>query len=810
MSAASDPAVALILVSHSRQLAEATAALARQMTGEAAPIFCAAGAGDDGMELGTDAMRIASALETADSPAGAVVLMDLGSAILSAEMALDFIAPDLRDRVRLIAAPFVEGAVAAAVAAAGGLPLARVAEEALAALRPKAEQLGAPEASVLAPGRQSAPAPAAESHSFDAILRDPHGLHARPAAQLVLAANRFEADVTVFDHDNGRGPVSARSLTALASLGARRNHRLRVAATGPDARRAAQELVSLILSFTGDEAAPAAPASVASEEGRAIPLSPGVAFGPVFTLQRVAPAIPDAPASDVALELIRLGNALDEVRHDRARSGAGSEIIAVQEVFLQDPQLIGAAERLIREERRNVAAAFAQATEDAAAIYAGLDDPALQARAADLRDAANAVLHRLLGAKDVELPAGPSILLAEDLSPSVAFALIPGQILGVIDRRGGPSSHASILLRELGIPAIGGADALLPLSFDGVAAFDGATGELLLNPSADAAGELEKRHAAHVAMVGRTSIRDGVAALRDGSTVELWANVASRASAVAARNAGAFGIGLLRTEMMFLDRSTPPSETEQVAALKSIFDVFTGRPVTVRTLDAGGDKPVPYMKLAAEANPYLGVRGLRLSLREMPLFETQLRAILTAGCGHDLSILLPMVTEASEVVSARAALERAHADLKQAGVAHAWPAPLGVMIEVPAAALDAAALAGAADFFSIGTNDLTQYALAAERGHPGLSRFASAAHPAVLKLVRSAVSAARARGLHVLACGEAAGDQAVGPLLVGAGVSALSMSAGALAPMAATLAEVTLDELRARAEEAGVLNGGRG
>ena len=795
MTAAPRAPVALLLVSHSKRLAEAAALLARQMTGESVTMLCPSGSGQDGSELGTDALRIADALTAADRPAGTLILMDLGSAVLSAQTALDLVDPEIKARARLVGAPFVEGAVAAAVSAAAGMSLEHVATEASRALEPKLAQVGEPVAASSV--EAEAGATAEPRHQAEAVIADPHGLHARPAARLAVAASGFSADLTIADLDNGKGPVSARSLVGLGSLGATVNHRLRVVGRGADAEQAVAALAALISAFSGDgqelnvEERPAVLA-----EGRAVPVSPGVAIGRLVALSTPPPRIPDTPAGDVESECGRLRQAVDFVRGELARAGgsraAGADILAVQEVFLRDPELIGAAETLIRRERRNAADAFARAGEAAASVFAGLEDPVLRARAADLRDATGAVLRRLLGAGRPELPGGePAILVATDAPPSLVHAMDPARVLGVIDRRGGATSHSAILLRGLGIPAVAGAGPLLPDDLPSVAALDGSTGEIILSPSAEQRLAFEARRARATEARAATALRDGLVKTPDGREIELWANVTGVADAKAARAAGAFGIGLLRTEIMFLDRDDPPGEEEQASALRPIFEVFAGRPITVRTLDAGGDKPIPYLRMPREDNPFLGVRGLRLSLRELPVFETQLRAILRAGYGHRIEIMLPMVTDADEVVAARAALERAHAALSSAGIAHAWPAPLGIMVEVPAAALEASALAGVSDFFSIGTNDLTQYTLAAERGHPDLAKFARASHPAVLRLIGDVAAAAGAAGRHVAVCGEAAGDPAVAPLFVAAGVRALSMSSGMLPGVAAALARVS-------------------
>jgi phosphocarrier protein FPr len=766
--------VALVLVSHSRTLAEAVAALAGQMTGGEVTILCAAGTGEGGDELGTDALRIVAALNEVDGPAGTVVLMDLGSAVLSAGMALDFLDEEVRARVSLCAAPFVEGAVAAAAAALGGADRAVIAAEAMAALAPKRQQLGGEE-------EVAQPAAVVGAHTAEAAIPDPHGLHARPAARLVELAGRLGGAITVENLDNGRGPVSAASLVALLSLQATQGHRLRIAATDAAAARA---MVDLVATFRGD--VEAAPMPVAGE-GRAVPISAGVAIGPVVRL--VATDLPAArePAGEPALERARLEAALAVVRKrlGEPRDALAGAMLGVQAALLADPALRQRALALIDGgERLGAAAALARAADEAAAVFARQADPYLRAREADLRDAVGAVLRELAGGTAaLGLPEEAGVLLTEDLPPSLAAALDPARVLGVIDRRGGPTSHAAILLRAAGIPAVAGAAALVPADVEGPIAFDGGTGEVWLAPGEAERREIEARRAA--AAKSEAPLPGGTVTLAGGRTVELWANVAGRVDAEAAHRAGAFGIGLLRTEMTFLERATAPGEEEQVAGLAAILAPFRGAPVVVRTLDAGGDKPIPYMGLAPEANPYLGLRGLRLSLARRSLFETQLRAILRAGHGHDLRIMLPMVTEPAEVVEARAVLAAAHAALAREGVAHAWPVPVGIMVEVPAAALAVRSFEAVADFFSIGTNDLTQYTLAAERGHPALHRFADPLHPAVLELVRRVAASDRP----VSVCGEAAGEPKAAKALVEAGITRLSMGAAAIPKVAAVLWE---------------------
>ncbi|WP_438019596.1 phosphoenolpyruvate--protein phosphotransferase [Sorangium sp. So ce315] len=800
--------VGLVLVSHSRALAEATEALARQMTGESVAIACAAGAGEGGAELGTDATAIAAALERVCGPAGAVVLMDLGSAILSAETALELVEPELGARTRLSGGPIVEGAVAAAVRAAAGGTVDQVAADARQALAAKIAQLGegerpvAPEAgSVAATAPEAGPAEATAPEAaatLDVALADPNGLHARPAAHLIARAASFDAAITVENVTNGRGPVPTAGLIALASLAARRGDVLRLRATGRQAAEAVEALAALLRR----EVKAAVPAAIAVS-GLAIPVSPGVALGPLVRLERSIPKVPETTVDDPAAEAERLRRAIGLAAQDLASALRGSDILDAHQALLCDPALVDEALEHIARERCNAAWAFCQATDAAAAIYRQLEDPYLRAREADVHDVGNAVVRALLGGAAGSVPEGPpAVVVADDLTPSEAARLDAARVLGVIDRRGGPTSHAAILLRAAGIPAVAGAAALVPESGGARAGLDGATGEVWIDPDPGTALALERRRATQRASRRPPAARDGRLRLACGREVELWANVAGPSDARAARDAGALGVGLLRTEVPFLGRLDEPGEDEQAALLADTFAVFAGAPIVVRTLDAGGDKALPYLALEPETNPSLGVRGVRLSLSRPALLEAQLRAILVAGRGHDVRVLVPMVSTAAEVSAVRAALERAHEALAAAGRPHLWPVATGIMVEVPSAALMAERLARHVDFFSIGTNDLTQHTLAAERGHPRLHALADPAHPSVLRLVRAVVEAGHAAGRPVSVCGEAAGDPDVAPLLVGLGVTQLSMCPSAFDAVEDALAGATFAELAAAAEEA--------
>jgi phosphocarrier protein FPr len=815
--------VGLVLVSHSRSLALATQELVRTMTGPALPLAVAAGVGENHAELGTDAVEISEAIRSVQSPDGVVVLMDMGSAILSSETALEFLDEHERVNVRFCPAPFVEGAVAAGVTAGLGASLGEVCAEAVGSLKQKGSALGGSE-TVPLPAKTNGNGHAAPpAHFLRLTVRNAHGLHARPAARLIGGVKRFQAEISARNATNRRGPVPLKSLSGLASLEILQNHDVEFSAAGPDADVALDKIREMARQNFGDPPvngkAPSNGHHAAPATGKTsgpVPISGGLAIGPAFQAQTAAIEVPRHPAEDVDAEIARLREAVDDtVRQLEARrvqigARAGAEnggIYEAQILALQDPELTDAAARTISDEHQNAAQAWSEASLCVEERYASLRDPYLRERAADIADVGRQVLARLTGATTAApVPAEPSVIIADDLTPGQVSALDRERTLGVILLDGGPTAHASILLKALGFPAVvqarsalAGAGARQPQ----VVALDGTTGKIWLDPDPGTLGRLqaqldqqrEREREEH-----ESTLQPGATA--DGRRIEIFANIGSAAEAARARDSGAEGVGLLRTEFLFLERDSAPTEEEQVEVLSEIAAAFAGKPVIVRTLDIGGDKDVPYLHRAAEANPFLGVRALRLCFEREELFATQLRAILRAGLGHDLRIMFPMVADAADLDRARACLDRAHAGLEQAGIAHAWPIQAGIMIEIPAAALQAERLAASADFFSIGTNDLTQYTLAADRGNPELAPYQDSLHPAVLRLIEQVVRGAQTHHRPVAVCGEAASDAAASLVLVGLGVTELSVAASQIPRLKASLRRQSfpaLQDLAARA-----------
>jgi phosphocarrier protein FPr len=765
--------VGLVIVSHSAKLAEGVVELAREMGGEDVRIEAAGGMADPPGAIGTDAMVVMEAIERASSPDGVLVLMDLGSAVMSAEMAVEMAGDDVRT-VLVADAPLVEGAVAAAATARGGLGLDDVATAAREALRA---------------------AGGGDEDALELRLVVPNrlGLHLRPAGKIVAIAAR--ADVDISNATTGAGPVSARSLIALSEL-ARQGEEILVRARGPEAQAVLDELGALAADNFGDPedageepaaaaAAPEPTASVAPGEPlRGLPVAPGIAIGPAARLRAPEPVVSDAPAGDAADEWRALEGARDAARADvrAARAavvaGAGEAEAAIFDahvLLLDDEGLLDPARRAIEGDGRNAAQAWDAAVRAAAGTYGDSADAYLRERAADVLDVGRRVLGHLAGSGAAAPTLDrPGVLVAEDLTPGQTATLDRDLVRGIATARGSATSHAAILARAFGIPAVVGLGPALLETADGTELLlDGDAGTVVVDPDPDARADAERRRDEERRVADERRARAAAPAhTRDGRRIEVAANLGAVDEAAAAVAEGAEGVGLLRTEFLFLGREDAPDEEEQVAALSEVARVLDGRPLVIRTLDVGADKPLPFLAQEPEANPFLGRRGIRLALARPDIMRTQLRAILRVAAEHDnVKMMFPMVAALSELRAARALLDEERAAL---GVDP--PLEVGIMVEVPAVAVAAERFAREADFFSIGTNDLAQYTVAAERGNEHVADLATGPVPAVLALVDAVVRGAHAHDRWVGVCGELAGDPLAAALLVGLGVTELSMA----------------------------------
>jgi phosphotransferase system enzyme I (PtsI) len=531
----------------------------------------------------------------------------------------------------------------------------------------------------------------------------------------------------------------------------------------------------------------------------------GLAIGPVVVLHEL-PSVPQKSISldDVPDEKARLTFAFDKARKElndlmRGLSAEMQGILAAQLLFLEDPALLSAIDDRLAE-GKCAEWALDESIEKFAQDLARLDNSYLRERSSDIRDLGRRVLAALLGvpAPGIHLKR-PSILVTKDLPPSSTASLDPSLVLGIATELGGPTSHSAIMARAAGIPAIVGVRGLLASVQEGdVVVLDASSGEILVNPPETVLQRYESKVAQNLQdLAEQKDKRDLPAATTDGHRVELVANIGGPNDVPAALEWGAEGVGLFRTEFLFMQKYTLPSEEEQYRAYRTVIEQFAPRPVIFRTLDIGGDKALPYLEMPPEENPFLGNRALRMCLSRPNVFKTQLRAILRASSYGNARIMFPMVATLEEFRRAKGTLMEVADELGMSELPE-----IGIMVEIPSAAIMADAFAKEVDFFSIGSNDLIQYTVAADRGNEAVSYLYQNLEPAVLKLVAQVIEAAHAAGKWVGMCGEMAGDPDVIPILLGLGLDEFSMSAASLPTARDLIRTLAFEECRKLAQKA--------
>ncbi len=768
--------VGLVVVSHSRALARAAVALAQEML-HGKQIRIAVAAGLDENTFGTDAAQIVDAITAADQGAGVLVLMDLGSAVLSAELALELLDDDVRDRVVLCPAPLVEGLVVAAVAAAGGAGTDEIAAEAGGALAGKIGHLGS--APVAAAAADAAGDADELTGSF--VVANPHGLHARPAARLVGEVRRRDAHARIRNRSTESNWVDAGSLSKLATLGVRSGDEVDVKISGSQAAEALDHILALAARNFDEPRTDAAAAVPAPVRQAPISAGPGLGIGPARSARLGPVSIPAGPADEPAVEWRRLGKAnaavrrtISQLRTRTAREVGESEaaIFDAHLLLLDDAALLDDVRGRI-DQGLSAVSAWAAAIADLAAEFAAVPDPYLRARAEDVTAVGDQVLRAMLGST-ASAATSSGVLIAADLTPAEAAELDPGRVAAVLLAFGSPHAHNVILLRAKGIPVVVGAGPTVLSIPDGtVVAVDGGRGEFVVDPPEEVREEFGARVTSLAQRQSRARERAAEPAItRDAITIPVGANLGSVDDARAAAAHGADNAGLVRTEFLFFGRQDAPDVEEQLAVYRKIAESLDGRRITLRTLDVGGDKPLEFLPAPAEMNPFLGVRGIRLSLAHPELLADQLLAMALLAHQTPVSVMFPMISTLDELFTARGLLDEA---INRTGRERPADLQVGMMVEVPAAALKAAAFACHVDFFSIGTNDLTQYALAADRNNDAVASIGDTFDPGLLQLVRATCRGAAGQA-SVSVCGEFAADERAAALLLGMGVGALSVT----------------------------------
>lgn len=551
-----------------------------------------------------------------------------------------------------------------------------------------------------------------------------------------------------------------------------------------------------------------------------VPASGGLAIGEAWVYHPIKIEVHQYRINDPDEEWLRLQAAINlalnqlQALEQRAEATVGkkeAEIFGAHQAFLTDVELMEGIHNLIYDEKLNAEAAVKMQFEEYARMLADLDDPYLKARSQDLEDVGMRVLRCLRGHADIadDMLIKPSVIVADDLTPSDTIQFNKEKILGICISKGGPTSHTAILARSLGVPAIVSAAFDVGEIENGTLTIvDGLDGIITLGPSLSALEAAKKKQAAwQEARKEQLSATHEPAVTLDGVRVEVSANIGGVDDARKAVAMGAEGIGLFRTEFLYLDRTELLNIREQVAIYQGVVEILGERPLVVRTLDIGGDKSLPYLSLAAEPNPFLGWRGIRM-VRERPdIIGNQFEALLKAGVNGDLRIMLPMVSGEGEVRRAREILDEVIQAMKNRGEPIPQKLQFGIMVEVPSAVLLADHLAPLVDFFSIGTNDLTQYTMAVDRTNERVANLASPYNPAVLKLIAMTIDAAHRYGKWVGMCGELAGDVLAVPVLLGLGLDEFSMASSSIPAVKQTIRKWTVKRCKQVAQDALAMQG---
>ena len=547
-----------------------------------------------------------------------------------------------------------------------------------------------------------------------------------------------------------------------------------------------------------------------------IAASDGIAIAKVYTLTEPDLTVTKVTVEDSEKEVSRLDDALAasikdvELIKETALKNLGEEEAQVFDahlMVLSDPELIGQVKDSITSNKVNAESALKEVTDMFISIFAGMEDnPYMQERAADIRDVSKRILAHLLGVK-IPSPAtikDEVIIVAADLTPSDTAQLNRQYVKAFVTDIGGRTSHSAIMARSLEIPAIVGTKEVTSTAKDGdIIIVDGLSGDVFLNPSEEVVAEYRAKAEAFAAQQAEwEKLKDSKTYTKDGHQVELAANIGTPKDLEGVVNNGAEGVGLYRTEFLYMDSHEMPTEEDQFEAYKAVLEGMNGKPVVVRTMDIGGDKELPYLPLPHEMNPFLGYRAIRISLNEPEMFRTQLRALLRASVYGKLRIMFPMIATLNDFRGAKALLEEEKAKLIAEGVAVSDDIQVGIMIEIPAAAVLAHQFAKEVDFFSIGTNDLIQYTMAADRMNERVSYLYQPYNPSILTLIKHVIDSAHKEGKWAGMCGEMAGDQTAVPLLVGLGLDEFSMSASSVLKTRSLIAKLTLGDMQALADKA--------
>ncbi len=788
--------ISIVVISHSKILADGVKELALQMSQNKVAIEAIGGIHEDGQhKIGTDPKAILEKMEALGSKNEVLVLMDIGSAIMSAEIAKEMLPPDIEKNIYLCEAPLVEGAIAAAAQAMTGANIETVLAEAKNALLGKTTLLK-PKDSIEQNASIDQSLEIDVYESFDLLVPNKLGLHARPAVRLVEIVSRYEVNALVsITKENF---IPANSISQIGTLGAQQGDILHFKIAGKDA----ELLISALRDFQkinfGDS--PNEKKSDSKEPLVSIPdespnidngivqgvaASKGIAIGKVKLFQKDAPSIIKETISDTQTEIEHLEMAIQRAISQLKVTKTTLQVAKKEEaqifdfhiLFLEDRGFIQKVINQIENEKINAAFAWKENIEIVKDQYLNMKTTYLQERVVDINELGNKVLLEIVGDenKNIEL-LEPSILVLEELGPAQTINLDKTKVLGIVTAKGGNTSHSAILSRSLGIPAIVNIGSAIDSIQDGEEiAMDGTIGKIWIGKKhAKAIQNIRKQKKLETQRIEQLLAKAQEPAItKDSKQISILANVSSPEEAKMAFKNGAEGIGLYRTEFLYMNREKAPSESEQYTTYRAVAANMEGYPVVIRTLDVGGDKPIPYLKIGEEKNPFLGLRGTRYCLQDVELFKTQLRAICRVSAEFPIKVMFPMVGVLEEVLSIKEILKEVQQELTKEQIPYNPKMPIGIMVEIPSVIYLIPELSRELDFLSIGTNDLTQYLLAIDRENESAAKYRSALHPSVLRAIREIIQSS---DIEVGMCGELAGNPLAINLLLAFGLEKFSMN----------------------------------
>ena len=798
--------VGLVLVSHSEKLAQGLKDMVLQMTHRDLSVEIASGTSVEDAPLGTDPTKVLLAMEKAEQGDGVIVFMDVGSALMSAETAYDLLSDDQQKNVYLSPAPIIEGTIIAAVQAALGSDLQKVADEADQAAGAKRKQLGFDDAPVNSsdiltpkylPKRE-------DSEEKTIVIPNKLGLHARPAARIVQTLEKYTASLWLL---RGADVVSAKSLNQIAMLAIKQGEKVTFRAAGVDAKDALAAIETLAKNNFGDEDLPDYSLREALANGDGIPVSSGAAFGPVVIWHTEMPVVNLTISEDPNAEIVRLAEAIAVARIDLGElerttasnvdSAAEAEFFALHAMLLDDPYITCTAHDLMTDNKYNAEAAWAETIRRTMERYKSLSNEYVRGRASDVLDVGIRVL-RALNAEEyhgMELNE-PSIIIAHDMGPSDMVSLDKEKVLGIVTAEGGITSHVAVFARAMQIPAIVNVENILTRVQDGDSlGFNGDSGEIWVNPDSSITEVLQHQREQWAAEVDRyRKTADRKAVTKDGRTITVLAAVNSVEEARKALESGADGIGSYLTETFVYFGREPMSEDEQYAVYCELGKLLDGEPLIVRTDDFRGQKKTGKVATYAE-------RGVQFSLSHKEIFMAQLRALLRANTKYPLKILLPMVKTATEVKKVHALISQARKSLEQEGVAVSTDIGVGAMIETPSAGLLEDQIARVTDFMVLGCDDLTAQTLLIDRNDPKVGRMYGQMHPAIMRVVQRTQIVADQQKIPMYLTGQILGNPYSIPVLLGLGVTTLVAPLESIVQVKESIRGVIIDEARSLAEQ---------